>query len=81
MARGWESKSVEDQQQTASAVKEARALNRLTPQQRERQAQKQSLLLSRAQTISRLKSATNEKYRAQLELALRHLDEKLREFD
>jgi hypothetical protein len=81
MARGWESKSVEDQQQAATAAKDARDERRLTPQQRQQQTQKQSLLLSRAQTVSRLKSVTNPKYRAQLELALRDLDEQLREFD
>lgn len=81
MARGWESKSVEEQVQAADAARETRGERRLTQQQRERQVKKQSLLLSRAQTLSRLKSATNPNYRAQLESALRHLDQQLQELE
>lgn len=81
MARGWESKSVEEQQQEASAAKDLRGERQVTAQQRQRQSQKQSLLLSRAQTVTRLKSATNPRYRAQLELALRHLDEQIKQLE
>jgi hypothetical protein len=79
MARGWESKSVEDQIGAAEAAKEARAKPHLSPQERERETRRQSLLLSRAQIIGRLKRATNTRYRAQLEKTLQHLDEQLRE--
>jgi hypothetical protein len=82
MARGWESKSVEDQMSAAEAAqadRDARAEPRLSPQERERKERRQSLLLSRSQVLSRLKLATNPRYRAQLELALEHLDEQLRE--
>ena len=78
MARGWESKSVEDQMGEAEAARDAAAELRVSPHEREKQSRKQSLLLSRAQTISRLKVARNARYRAQLELALKHLDEQLR---
>jgi ATP-dependent Lon protease len=77
MARGWESKSVEDQVETAAAAKQTRAPAHLTPQQREQQTLKQSLLMSRAQTLKRLESATNPNYRTQLERALKYLDEQL----
>lgn len=81
MARGWESKAVEDQIDAAQANKDAQAKPGLSPAERERQARKQSLLLSRAQTLSRLKLAQNERYRAQLELALKHLDAQLKEYE
>ena len=81
MARGWESKSVEDQIDAADAARQDRAERHLSAQQRERQARKQSLLLSRAQTLARLKAATNARYRSQLELALKHLEKQLSELD
>ena len=77
MARGWESKSVEDQIDAAKADRDAQIKPRLTPQQREQSELKQSLQLSRAQTLRRLKAATNDRYRAQLQSALDHLDAQL----
>jgi hypothetical protein len=79
MARGWESKSVEDQIDNAKADRDAQIEPRLTPQQRQQQELKQSLLLSRAQTLSRLEAATSERYRAQLQSTLDYLDAQLRE--
>ena len=79
MARGWESKSVEDQVAAAEAAKEARAKPYLTEGEREKETERQSLLLSRTQITNRLKAATNPRYRAQLESALMHLENRLRE--
>jgi hypothetical protein len=79
MARGWESKSVEDQMGDAQAEREAQVQRQVSPQERERNERRQSLLLSRSQILSRLKVATNPRYRAQLELALKHLEAQLRE--
>ena|SRR2546421_9339878 len=81
MARGWESKSVEDQIDAAKADRDAQIKPRLTPQQREQKELKQSLRLSRAQTLSRLNAATNERYRAQLKSTLDHLDAQLAQFE
>jgi len=81
MARGWESKSVEDQIDAAKADRDAQIKPRLTPQQREQSELKQSLRLSRAQTLRRLKAATNDRYRAQLQSALDHLDAQLAQFE
>ena len=78
MALGWERKSVEDQICAAEAAKEARAKPHLSAEQRELKERKQSLLLSRAQILARLKSATNPKYRSQLQAALDHLDAELK---
>ncbi|HXT64063.1 MAG TPA: hypothetical protein VN696_13575 [Pyrinomonadaceae bacterium] len=81
MARGWESKSVEDQVAAAEAAKEARAKPFMTAEQRAKETERQSLLLSRAQTINRLKQATNPRYRTQLESALQALEDRLRRLD
>ena len=78
MARGWESKSVEDQIGAAEAAKEARAKPQFSPQEREQRARRESLLLSRARIIGRLKEAKNARYRAQLEKTLQHLEEELK---
>lgn len=79
MARGWESKSVEDQIGAAEAAREREAKPHLTPEQRTLDDQKQSLLLSRSQILSRLRVATNPRYRAQLKLALDHVESQLKE--
>jgi hypothetical protein len=81
MARGWESKSVEDQIGAAEAEREARAMPYLSPQQRVQNERRQSLLLSRSQILSRLKVVLNVRYRAQLEAALEHVNVQLREFE
>ena len=79
MARGWESKSVEDQMDAAQVEREARAKRQVSPREREQSERRQSLLLSRTQILSRLKVTQNARYRAQLELALEHLEAQLRE--
>ncbi len=81
MARGWDSKAVEDQIASAEADKDARPSASVSPGDREKQAQRQSLLLSRTDILNRLKAARNERYRAQLEMALEHLEAKLRELE
>jgi hypothetical protein len=79
MARGWESKSVEDQMGEAQAEREARAKPHVPRHEREKTGHRKSLMLSRSQILSRLKVADNARYRAQLELALEHLEAQLRE--
>jgi hypothetical protein len=79
MARGWESKSVEEQIGAAEAEREIRAAHQVSAEQREKSERKQSLLLSRALILSRMKAARDERYRAQLKVALDQLDEQLRE--
>ena len=80
MARGWESKLVEDQMSDAQAEKDARSKPFLSPEEREQQTRKQSLLLSRSQILGRLKLAQSARYRAQLEAALKHVETQLKEF-
>jgi hypothetical protein len=81
MARGWESKSVEDQISEAEAEKALRSKPFLSLAERERETRKQSLQLSRSQILSRIKLARNPRYRAQLKVALEHVETQLREFE
>jgi len=81
MARGWESKSVEDQIGEAEAERDAQAKRQTSPREREDQERRESLLLSRAQILGRLKLTSNERYRAQLESALKHIETQLSETD
>jgi len=75
VARGWESKSVEDQQ--AQAATPAPKRPRLSPQQQESERQKQSLLLSRQRIIQQLQAATHPNHQAMLKAALAELDTQL----
>ena len=79
MARGWESKSVEDQIGAAEAERELRASRQISAEEREQSERKQSLLLSRSLILSRIKAARDPRYRAQLKVALDQFDEQLRE--
>jgi hypothetical protein len=81
MARGWESKDIESQQQSVEYERRLRAATSLLEaEQRERQAKKQSLLLSRTRVLNDLERATHPRHRAQLQLALAFLDEQLTQF-
>jgi hypothetical protein len=77
MARGWESKSVESQIESAEARAELAKLPRLTPEETERKQQRESLLLTRVRVVHDLESSKNPRYRATLEAALKHLDDKI----
>jgi hypothetical protein len=81
MARGWESKSVEDQMDNAKADRDAQIKPRLSAEDRERDTRTQSLRLSRARIIGLMKSTRSDRYRAQLERTLEELDAQLREFE
>ena len=77
MARGWESKSVESQMESAVAAKMAPERRSLTPQEMEKQRKHDSLLLSRTRVLHDLHTACNARYRQQLEEALAYLDTEL----
>ncbi len=77
MARGWESKSVEAQQQDAVAKRASGA--DVTPAQRAALQRRRTLELARARTAGDLHNSTSPAHRAMLEKALRAIDEQLRE--
>jgi hypothetical protein len=76
MARGWESKSVEDQI-AASEGERRQAGRRPTAAERERAERRESLRLNRARTLQSLQTACDRRYRALLEDTLAHLDAEL----
>jgi hypothetical protein len=80
MARGWESKSVEDQiQERESASAETRPM--LTPEEAQLQARREGLQMVRTRTLMSLQSVCDARYRAHLERVLADLDAQLRALD
>lgn len=76
MARGWESKSIEAQQEEAARAKGLR-LREPTPAEREAAARRRTLELARAQVESELRGARTPAHREMLHRALRNLDRQL----
>jgi hypothetical protein len=76
MARGWESKSVEDQQAEANQ-KTASVRPNFSPQEIAEKRRREGLLLSRSRIFQQLQSATRAEHRAVLERALADLDRQL----
>jgi hypothetical protein len=74
MARGWESKAIEDQQQEAMERPATPAGPALDPV---RQAKRASILLARSRALADLQLACAPAHRAMLEQAIRDLDERL----
>jgi hypothetical protein len=75
MARGWESKAIESQQDDAQARKEARKA--LTPEERERLDRRRSLELAVARTQAELQAACHAAHRDMLRLRLQALQAEL----
>jgi hypothetical protein len=76
MARGWESKSVEQQQEEAAAAQGDRHAP-LTSEQLAETKRREGLELSRRRVLQQLQSACNPRHRQILEKALADLDVKL----
>ncbi len=76
MARGWESKSVEQQQEERQAQpKGARPV--VSAKQRECNRKREGLALSRKRLAQQLEAASNPRHRQMLEAALADLDRQL----
>jgi hypothetical protein len=78
MARGWESKSVEDQVQQAQEADTKSKKKELTPSQADSRREKEVLLLSRARVKHQLETAQDPRYREQLTRALADIDERFK---
>jgi hypothetical protein len=76
MARGWESKSVEQQQEEKSSQQ---TINRppISAADQERNRKREGLILSRERLTQQLKSASNPRHRQMLEQAVAELDHQL----
>ena len=76
MARGFESKMVEFQQEEAARGRPAAAS--LTPEEQQARAKRQGLELARARAAADLERATIPAHRRMLEQALSAIDDQLR---
>ena len=76
MARGWESKAVEDQMAAAEERKHGPKRTR-TAAERERDAQRQGLLLSRAKIQNDIAHARDDRHRAALQQALDYIESQI----
>jgi hypothetical protein len=80
MARGWESKSVESQVESAQDGAGSRSSPpAATDHAKKTQRERQSLLLSRAYVLRQIETSSNERYTQSLRQALSDLDRKLAE--
>lgn len=80
MARGWESKSIEQQQdEKASETKTSRPP--LTPKQRELNRKREGLLLSRKRLVDQIESSTHPAHRHMLVQSLAEIDRQLASFE
>ncbi len=79
MARGWASKAVEAQIETADSRDGAPSELFPSPAQIELLRRKEGLMLSRSRVLHDLDATRNPRYRKMLEDALRHLDRELSE--
>ncbi len=76
MARGWESKSVEEQIESARS-RESGARRRLTPEQAAEERRRDSLLLQRTRVKRQIEACRDGRYRKTLEDGLRYLESQL----
>ncbi len=75
MARGWESKSIESQQEEASRQPKRQPI--LSEEQRARAAKRRTLQLTRARTVADLERASSPTHKRMLEQAIAALDQQL----
>jgi hypothetical protein len=75
MARGWESKSIEAQQEEAAARRAAPP--RADPEDARHKAERATLMLARARALADLQRACVPAHRSMLEQAIADLDRRL----
>ena len=80
MARGWESKSVEAQQEDAGRTS-ASGKPRLTREQADRLRERESLRLSLQRVVQEIAHSQNARHRAMLEQAQAELQRKMAEIE
>jgi len=81
MARGWESKAVESQMESAKEQTFGGGRRQLTAEEKETQRLRQGLLLSRTYVLRQIEASSNQRYKETLQQALNEIDEKLARLD
>ncbi len=77
MARGFESKDVEQQQQEALERRASARHPQLTPEQIERERKRDSLRLQRTRVLHEIEACREDRRRKMLESGLKYLDDQL----
>ena len=77
MARGWESKSVEQQIEDAQVDPNRSSSTNAAPAQVELRRRREGLLLQRSRILQEIASARNSRYQELLKEMLRHLESQL----
>jgi hypothetical protein len=77
MARGWESKSIEDQINAVEAKEDARVKEAVSASDMERRKRKESLLLERTRLEREIRTASKRRHLVMLERALTHIEAEL----
>jgi hypothetical protein len=78
MARGWESKSIEQQQEELVSDQSQKKVWR-TPEQVAAEKKRQTLELSRKRILQQLEAASNPRHREMLQAALADLENQISE--
>ncbi len=81
MARGWESKSVESQMESAKELTSGAGRRELTSKEKETQRLRQGLLLSRTYVLRQIEASSSQRYKESLQRALSEIDQKLAKLD
>jgi hypothetical protein len=79
MARGWESKSVEQQQEDMAELRKPTGAP-VSPDEQQCHRKREGLLLSRGRLTQQLQAASHPRYRQMLEQAIAELDRQLSSF-
>ncbi len=79
MARGWESKSVEGQMESAASLAPVPEdpKNKFTPEMQEKARKRQGILLARKRILQQLEASGSERYTEMLKSSLADLDSEL----
>ena len=77
MARGWESKAVEEQIGAAEAEKDTRARRAFTREEIELEMRRKNLLLERTRLVREMERASKRRHLSLLERGLAYVDSEL----
>jgi len=78
MARGWESKAVEEQRETPAQPSARRARPVRSPEELERARKREELQLARKRMLADLAAARHPRHRELLERTVAELEERIR---
>ena len=77
MARGWESKSVEAQMESADQNQPVEGRRALTDDEKTKKRERDGLQLSRTYLLHKIESSTSDRYTESLRKALAEIEQKL----